>query len=147
MKGDNRYFFDSNVIIDAFSSREGSTFYSRDLLRRVASGEIKGCLCSKQVTDIFYVLRKYISSFEERKRIINILLDNFEIYPLLKSQLTYCLNLPFLDYEDSIIYEVAMNNCVKTIVTSNKKDYKNAERAMVLSPKECSELLDAMNIE
>ena len=68
MKGDNKYFFDSNVIIDAFSSREGSTFYSRDLLRRVASGEIKGCLCSKQITDIFYVLRKYIPSAQERKR-------------------------------------------------------------------------------
>lgn len=146
MKGDNKYFFDSNVIIDAFSSREGSTFYSRDLLRRVASGEIKGCLCSKQITDIFYVLRKYIPSAQERKRVISILLDNFEVYPLLKSQLTYCINIQFQDYEDSIIYEVAMNNCVKAIITSNKKDFEKAGRALILSPKECYELIEAMQI-
>lgn len=146
MKGDNKYFFDSNVIIDAFSSREGSTFYSRDLLRRVASEEIKGCICTKQITDIFYVLRKYIPSPSERKRILKILLENFEVYPLLKSQLAYCINLPFQDYEDSIIYEVAKNNCIKTIITSNKKDFENADGMMILSPKEGSELLEAMQI-
>lgn len=133
-----KYLFDTNVIIDALSRRDSTNIHSRDLLRGVASGRIKGFLCSKQITDIYYVLRKYIPSNEDRKRIISVLLQSFEILPLLKNQLTYCLNLPFEDYEDAVIYEVAKINCIDKIITSNTKDFV-VGKIMTLTPDECWE--------
>ena len=136
MKEASKYFFDTNVIIDALANRDDNNLYARDLLRRVSVGKIKGYLCSKQICDIYYILRKYISSENERRRVIATLLNAFEILPLLKSELTYSLSLPFDDYEDAVIDEVAKINCVTAIVTSNVKDYQQS-KCEVWTPKQC----------
>ena len=136
MKEANKLFFDTNVIIDALANRDDNNLYARDLLRRVSIGKIKGFLCSKQISDIYYILRKYIVSENERRRAISTLLNAFEILPLLKSELTYSLTLPFDDYEDAVLYEVAKINCVDAIITSNVKDFQKSV-CDVWTPKQC----------
>ncbi len=139
MKEANGFLFDTNVIIDALSGRTTGNIHSRDLLRRVTSGEIKGYLVSKQITDIYYVLRRYIPDNHERRRIISVILNMFEILPLIKGELTYSLNLPFNDYEDAVLYETAKINCVSGIVTNNVKDFTESQ-LMVMNPKELWEI-------
>ena len=143
MKEVSKLFFDTNVIIDAFANRDDNNRYARDLLRRVSTGKIKGFLCSKQITDIYYILRKYIISENERRRVISTLLDSFEVLPLIKSVLLYSLSLPFADYEDAVLYETAKINCVDAIITSNVKDFKNSD-CMVFTPKQCWDLQNAI---
>lgn len=143
MKEASKLFFDTNVIIDALVSRNNKNYQSKDLIRRVASGHIKGYICSKQITDIYYVLRKEISSSQERKRIISVLLSIFEVLPLLKSELSYSLNLPFNDYEDAVLYEVAKINCIDAIITSNVKDFKNTD-CVIYTPEQCWDLQNAI---
>ena len=143
MKETNSFLFDTNVIIDALSRRNTGNIYSRDLIRRVTSGEIKGFLVTKQITDIYYVLRKYIPDDGERRRIVGILLNTFEILPLIKGELTYSLNLSFNDYEDAVIYETAKINCVSCIVTNNIKDFKESQ-LMVMAPNEVWNLQNAV---
>ncbi len=135
----NACLFDTNVIIDAFSNRSGDSKYSQYLMSLAASGRVHACLCSTQITDIYYVLRKYMSD-EERRRAIRILLDAFRILPLLGSDLSYCLKAEIADYEDAILDEVAKVNCVRTIVTNNKIDFCKSKNVIV-SPKELCQLL------
>lgn len=144
MKGDKSFLFDTNVIIDALSGRTGDNKKTRDLLRRVLTKDIKGYLVSKQITDIYYVLRRYIPDDSERRKVISVLLDVFEILPLIKGELTYSLSLPFNDYEDAIIYETAKINCVNAIVTNNMKDFSNS-KILIMSPNELWEIQNAMS--
>ena len=136
MKEGNKYFFDTNVIIDALVKRSENNLLAKDLIRRVGAGKIKGFLCSKQITDIYYILRKNIPFEGERRRIISALLESFEILPLLKSELTYSLSLPLDDYEDAVLYEVAKINCIDAIITSNVKHFQKSV-CDVWTPKQC----------
>ena len=55
-----KVLFDSNVIIDSISNRKDNEA-AKELLLMATSTEIEGYLCAKQITDIYYVLRKYNS--------------------------------------------------------------------------------------
>jgi predicted nucleic acid-binding protein len=75
-----KVLFDSNVIVDAFSKREGSNVDARSLCLLVAGDAIDGFLCSKQITDFHYVLRRYIPSEEDRTKVMKILMDSFPFF-------------------------------------------------------------------
>ncbi len=135
-----KVFFDSNVIIDVFTNREQGHKYSVDLYREVAAGRIIGCLSSKQITDIFYILRKYVSSDDERKEVIRILLETFTIFPLLPSQLKLSLTTDMKNYEDSILDQCCSTNCVNFLVTNNINDYVYS-KSIAFTPKELCNVL------
>jgi len=129
-----KVLFDTNVIIDAIAERYSDYDYSQKLINKVVDGEIDGYICSKQITDIYYILRKY---FDEKRRrlIIKSILETFKVIPLLPSYLSYCINSKIDDYEDSIIDEVASVNMIDFILTNNINDFSNS-KAVIISPKE-----------
>ena len=129
-----KVLFDTNVIIDAIAERYSDYDYSQKLINKVVDGEIDGYICSKQITDIYYILRKY---FDEKRRrlIIKSILETFKVIPLLPSYLSYCINSKIDDYEDSIIDEVASVNMIDFILTNNINDFSNS-KAVTISPKE-----------
>ncbi len=135
-------FFDSNIIIDALTSRENSVFSSR-LFMLVAHEQIDGYLASKQLTDIAYVLKKYHFTNQEIKALIKSLCDMFTILPTFGSDIAYVLGSnSFFDLEDELIDEIAHVNCVKYLITNNKKDFE-ASKNIVFTPKEMVTLFDA----
>lgn len=138
-----RYLFDTNVIIDALTERHPDYKCSQFLLKRVASKEIAGYICSKQVTDIYYILRKYYGE-KERRQLIKMICETFEIVPLLNSYLSYCLKSEIVDYEDAIIDEAAKVNMIDAIVTNDIKDFANSTR-VIFSPKDLYTLLNVVN--
>lgn len=138
-----KLFFDSNVILDALSQRDTNYRSSRRLIMEyVASGFVKGYISSKQITDIYYTLRHYCSSEEERREMINVIIDTFEILPTTKSDIKYCVNSDFPDIEDALIDEICSVYCIKYLVTNDKKGFKKA-KSTVFTPEEILSLLDA----
>lgn len=135
-----KVLFDSNVIIDVLSQREDGHSFSTDVYREVALGNIVGCLSSKQITDIHYVLRKYGLSDAERRGAIKILMDTFTVYPLLPSQLKLCLESDMDDYEDSVLDDCCSVNCINYLVTNNTKDFVFS-KSIVITPEELCNLL------
>lgn len=130
-----KVFFDTNVIIDAITERNVSFKNSRNLIIKAANESIDGYICSTQITDIYYILRKYITDSNERKMIIRSILETFKVLPLLPSDLQYVLNSKINDFEDAILEEVAKVNMIKSIVTNNKKDFKESTLT-IYSPEE-----------
>ena len=130
-----KVFFDTNVIIDAITERNVSFKNSRNLIIKAANESIDGYICSTQITDIYYILRKYITDSNERKMIIKSILETFKVLPLLPSDLQYVLNSKINDFEDAILEEVAKVNMIKSIVTNNKKDFKESTLT-IYSPEE-----------
>ena len=136
-----KIFLDTNVILDAFTMRDNSYQPSKELLRYVVGGKIHGYICSKQITDIFYVYRKYCSNKKVAKEKIKDIASLFEILPLLKGDILACLHKDNIDFEDAILCEVAKVNRIKILVTNNPKHFKEWP-LMILTPKECLDLLE-----
>ncbi|MBQ9449637.1 MAG: PIN domain-containing protein [Acholeplasmatales bacterium] len=137
-----KVLFDSNVIIDALSERDDANKYSSILfLEAVDSRIIQGYLLSKQITDIYYVLRKYKLDEEIRKDFVNLLLKTFKVIDTKPDDLLKSLFISGTDYEDDIIMYAALNSKVDCIVTNDIKDFKNS-KVKVLTPEELVNKLD-----
>ena len=118
-----RCFFDSNVVIDALSGRKGSVESERKLLYAAAVGEIDGILSAKQMTDIYYVLRKHIPDDSTRRGLISTLVEGFEIVPVDKSILKTALASDIPDFEDAVIDSCAASAKADVIVTKDKDGF------------------------
>ncbi len=135
-----KVFLDTNVLIDAFTERDTTYKSSQKILRYVAAGVITGYITAKQVTDFYYCVRKYSESELQRKRLIKIMLDIFEILPTMKSDIRYCLSYPIEDLEDALIDEMCNEHCIDYLITHNKKDFKDA-KSVVFTPEEALEII------
>lgn len=132
-----KYFFDSNVIIDALTNREGAIEYERKLLYAATVGKIEGIISAKQMTDIYYVLRKYVPDDSARRNLISILLEGFEILPVDKAVLKKALGSGIRDYEDAVICVCAEISGAGAIISNDKAGFENGNVKAIL-PKEAA---------
>ena len=121
-----KYFFDSNVIVDALTDRAGSVEEERRLLYAATVGEIEGIMSAKQMTDIYYVLRKHISDDKARRDLISILLQGFQIVSADKVILSLSLLSRVADYEDAVIAESAKQCGADCIITNDVRGFRNS---------------------
>ena len=126
--------FDSNVIIDAVTQRSLSNQGSRELYLRSASKEINGFLVSKQITDIAYVLRKYLDK-NKVKDFVLFLCKAYTILPFNVDDIVNAANINGRDFEDDILVYMAKANRLDVITTNNTKDFNTAD-VEVLKPDE-----------
>lgn len=114
---------DSNVIIDALTSREGAVEQEREILRLAASKRVSLCISAKQITDIHYVLRKHYPEESRRRAFIELLLRCFEVLPLTCECLSSALDSPDADYEDAVLSASCIRNGISSIVTNDAKGF------------------------
>ena len=135
-----KVLFDTNVIIDAVTSRYNDFKDSRDLVLKVVNGEIEGYVSAKQLTDIYYIMRKYTDSETYKRYIINMICETFNILPILPSDILASLHTKIDDFEDAVIEETAKVNMVQYIVTHNNKHFAKS-KLIIATPKELNTLL------
>ncbi len=135
---ENKYpkiFVDTNVIIDALTRRDLNYQSSVDFMRYIISGQLTGCICNKQITDIYYILGRYVNSEQRRREFIKTIIETFEVLPLLSGDLLATINTKMSDFEDAVIDEVAKINMIPYIVTNNIKDFENS-KTTALTPEQ-----------
>ena len=130
-----KLFVDTNVIIDGLILRDYDYQPSRDLIRYIISGKYKGFICAKQVTDIYYIFRKYLQNKEKSLEYIRRITLFFEILPLMKGDILACINKKQKDFEDTVIAEVAKVNMIPVLVTNNVKDFEGWP-LLIVSPEQ-----------
>lgn len=128
-----KVLFDSNVIIDAFSERGKTPFSARELFMKSLYYEIEGYMAAKQITDIYYVLRKYVNDTNIRKRFISLLLRGLTILPDTKEDYLNALNINGNDFEDDLLIYLAEKNDIDVIVTNNTKDFSSS-KVKIMNP-------------
>ena len=121
-----KVFFDSNVIIDALSKREGYVEAERRLLYAAVSGEFEGVISAKQITDIYYILRKYINDDRVRRDLLSILLNGLLVVCTDKGLLVNSLESNITDYEDAVIVDSAAFADASYIVTKDIKGFSKS---------------------
>ena len=123
---------DTNVIIDALTSREPFREDAEQIFMLAANRIEDMYITASSATDIYYLVRKYLHSTEQAKSVMSKLYDLFHILDVTASDCKEALLTEMSDYEDVVISCCATHNHIDYIVTRNIKDYEKSRVQAIL---------------
>ena len=121
-----KVLIDTNVIIDVLAKREPFHETSAQILRLSETGEIAAFISANSVTDIVYILRKYILDKSVLIFTVQNLLSIVDVADILKTDILRAFELDFTDYEDALQARCAKRIKADCIITRNPSDYANS---------------------
>jgi len=127
-------FLDTNVILDVLLKREGLFEASSKLLSLSEKKIIDLKTSIITYATIFYFVKKGLSRVEFVKK-MKYLRSLVGILPSNDHTVDLAWESNFYDFEDAIQNQIAESNGLKTIITRNKKDFKNSNLS-ILTPEE-----------
>ena len=126
---------DTNIIIDALANREPYADNAKKILEKCAAREVTGILAAHSIPNMFYIFRKDFSQ-DERRFLLKNLCNIFKISDLNAKKILAALeNEKFVDFEDCLQEECAIESMADYIVTRNPADFANS-RVKVILPEE-----------
>jgi predicted nucleic acid-binding protein len=127
---------DSDVILDLFLDREPHHSVALRFFSHLDANpdSVSGFMSPVAVANVAYILTKAHSRAYAVKKMIG-LRDVLRVAPMSESNVDAALQKPQRDFEDTLQYQCARENGLKTIITRNIQDYP-AEGLSVLTPRE-----------
>ncbi len=135
-------FLDTNIIVDFLDPLRPYHDESNILFKMLDEGRFKAFYSESVVTTTAYVIRKDFS-----KRDISEIINNLNkkiILVACSGQYVHNAASSFSpDFEDALLYEIALHHELDYFITSNKKDFKSIQRPVlpVINTKEFNKLL------
>ena len=126
---------DTNLILDVVQDRQQFSIAAKEILSRCVKREINGFVTAHSLCDIFYILRKDLST-EQRLSLIGnlykylaVLSETQEDFEMLSS------NRNTKDLEDALQMRCAEKNNLDLILTRNIKDF-SASSVLAQTPQD-----------
>lgn len=119
-----RVLIDTNVIIDALTSREPWNKSAEEIFIMAANHVMDMYITASSATDIYYLVRKYLHDTKQAKRVMEKLYSLVGILPVTEIDCMDALASAVSDYEDAVVERVAVKADIDYIVTRNVKDYQ-----------------------
>lgn len=118
-----KVLIDTNVIIDALTSREPWNESAEKIFIMAANHIIDMYITASSATDIYYLVRKYLHSTEQAKQIMKKLYSFVGILTVSEAECIDALASAISDYEDAVVERVSAKADIDYIITRNVKDY------------------------
>ena len=115
---------DTNVIIDALTSREPWNESAEKIFIMAANNIVDMYITASSATDIYYLVRKHLHNVETARQVMGKLYSLVGILEVKEEDCVDALVSPITDYEDAVVEQVARRSGVECIVTRNQKDYE-----------------------
>ena len=119
-----KVLIDTNVIIDALTSREPWNESAEKIFIMAANNIVDMYITAGSATDIYYLVRKYLHNAETARQVMGKLYSLVGILEVNEEDCVDALVSPITDYEDAVVEQVARRSRVECIVTRNQKDYE-----------------------
>ena len=123
---------DTNVIIDALTSREPWNESAEKIFLMAANHTIEMYITASSATDIYYLIRKYMHQTQKEKAVLERLFSLTGILEVTANDCLEALVSSIGDYEDAVMEKVASRNDMNYIVTRNIKDYQGGNTKIIL---------------
>ena len=136
-----KILFDTNIILDVFLARQPFLENSARLFAKVEQGKLEGLLGATTITTLYYLISKQLGE-KQTKQAFEKLLTLFKIGSVDHLILRTSLSLNFPDFEDTVLYQVALHNETQGIVTRDRQGFRKGALP-VYSPEE---LLNSINL-
>lgn len=127
-----KILIDTNVIIDALTSREPFREDAEQIFILSANRAEDMYITASSATDIYYLVRKYLHSTEQAKSVMTKLYELFYILDVTSNDCQDALVSGVNDYEDAVVSCCAFRNHIDYIVTRNIKDYRESKVRAIL---------------
>ncbi len=116
---------DTNVIIDALTSREPWKESAEKIFLMTANQVMDAYITASSATDIYYLVKKYLHSTEQAKQVMGKLYSLMGILAVTGDECLDALASAISDYEAAVIERSAVKAKMDCIITRNVKDYQN----------------------
>lgn len=125
-----KVFLDTNIVLDIF--HRDRPFYQEavQLFYYLDENRFTAFYAESVLTTMAYVLRKRMTAGEINKAIIN-LNKRINFLPCLPSLPNKSLQKDPPDFEDALLYEIALHHQLDYFITSNIKDFKTIQKSML----------------
>lgn len=123
---------DTNVIIDALTSREPWNENAEKLFLLGANHIVDLYITASSATDIYYLIQKHLHNSQTAKEVMGKLYSFIGILEVTGTDCVEALATKIKDYEDAVVERVASRKEMDYIVTRNIKDYQNGNVKIIL---------------
>ncbi len=120
-----KIFIDTDVVLDLVFEREPFFYDAQKILALVENNLIAGYTSTLILANCYYI----ISSNKNRTiaaKTVSKLRSILKVLPFTDKEIGESLNSNMKDFEDGVQYFIAVNHGIKTLITRNIGDYKNA---------------------
>ena len=132
---------DTNIVLDVLLDREPFADTSAEILSLCEQRKLEGYISASCITDIFYLVKKYLHSNEQAYDAVGKILELLKITSVTNNDVLLAYQARAKDFEDCLVATCAKNNGCECIITRNKKDFEGFE----IQVSEPSEFLIALN--
>lgn len=132
---------DTNIVLDLLLDREPFAEDSAKVLTLCESLKLEGFISASCVTDIFYIVRKYLRSSDMAYKAVGKILDIAKVCSVTNNDILTAYLQKAKDFEDCLLAVCAKSINCDCIVTRNKKDFEDFGIEL-FTP---SELLEKLN--
>ena len=119
-----RVLIDTNVIIDALTSREPWKESAEKIFIMAANHVMEMYITASSATDIYYLVKKYMHSAEQAKPVMGKLYSLVGILSVSEAECIEALVSAVIDYEDAVVERTALKTDMDYIITRNVKDFQ-----------------------
>lgn len=131
---------DTNIIIDVLLEREPFVGDSYKVLQLCEEHKLNGFVSAACITDIFYLVRKYMHSTELAYTAIGKVLEIVKVCSVTNNDVLLAFQQKSKDFEDCLVAVCAKSIRCDYIITRNKKDFEDFGVSL-LTPAELLQLL------
>lgn len=124
MQNRMKVLIDTNVIIDALTSREPWNESAETIFIMAANHMMDMYITASSATDIYYLVRKYLHCAAQAKQVMEKLYSLVGILTVSGAECIDALASSVSDYEDAIVERVSVKADIDYILTRNVKDYQ-----------------------
>ncbi len=119
-----RVLIDTNVIIDALTSREPWKESAETIFIMAANHMMDMYITASSATDIYFLVRKYLHNADQAKQVMEKLYSLIGILTVSGAECIDALASPISDYEDAVMERVSSKANMDYIVTRNVKEFQ-----------------------
>ena len=137
---------DTNIIIDLLEPLRPLHEESTSLFTMLDQNKFKAFYSESVVTTTAYIIRKDYSK-NEICEIVDSLNKRITLLPCAAQHIKEVAGKLPPDFEDALLYEIALHHQLDYFITSNKKDFKAIQQSLlpVLNAKEFNKLLPRLS--
>jgi len=117
---------DTNIVIDALTSREPWNKSAEKLFLLGANHIVDMYITANSATDIYYIIRKHLQNNQTAKQIMSKLFSLVGILDVTGMDCVEAVASPITDYEDAVLEKIAARENMEYIVTRNIRDYQKS---------------------
>ncbi|HLO44577.1 MAG TPA: PIN domain-containing protein [Leadbetterella sp.] len=115
-----RIFLDTNIILDLLDNQRECHKEAVLLFKLIDNGEVMAFFSESVVATTDYILQKLLSK-DFRTEFFREISRKIQILPCSNMILDRALSLEFEDFEDALLFQLALENRVDFFITNDKK--------------------------